>query len=53
MEDFVIAVIRRAALELENYARTGTPIDEIDVWVAWVADRAVASAPTSKGENPG
>jgi hypothetical protein len=39
MEEFVIAVIRRAALELENYASTRAPSDEIDAWLAWVSDK--------------
>ena len=36
LENFVIAVVRRAALELENYARTTSPEDEIDAFLAWV-----------------
>jgi hypothetical protein len=39
MEEFVIAVIRRAALELEAYATTTAPKDDIDAFLAWVRRR--------------
>jgi hypothetical protein len=36
MEQFVIEVIRRAAVELEAYANTTAPIDEIEPFLMWV-----------------
>jgi hypothetical protein len=36
MEEFVIAVIRREALELEVYANTPAALDDIDAFLAWV-----------------
>jgi hypothetical protein len=36
LEDFVIAVIRRAAFELEGYAHTVSPKDNIDDFLSWV-----------------
>lgn len=35
-ENFVITVVRRAALELETYARTPEPRDNIDDFLAWI-----------------
>ncbi len=40
MEEFVIAVIRRAVLELETYANAAAPQDDIDAFLAWVRGRA-------------
>jgi len=42
LENFVIAVIRRAALELEDYALTASPEDNIDDFLAWVKRREAA-----------
>jgi hypothetical protein len=36
LENFVIAVIRRAALELQDYALTASPKDNVDDFLAWV-----------------
>jgi hypothetical protein len=36
MEQFVIEVIRRAAVELEAYANTTAPTDEIEPFLMWV-----------------
>jgi hypothetical protein len=46
LENFVIAVIRRAVLELEGYALTASPEDEIDSFLEWVK-RRVAADPAS------
>jgi hypothetical protein len=42
LENFVITVIRRAALELEIYALTASPEDNIDDFLAWVKRREAA-----------
>jgi hypothetical protein len=39
MEKFVIEVIRRAALELEAYARTAFPKDDIESLLRWVKSK--------------
>jgi hypothetical protein len=39
MEKFVIEVIRRAALELEEYAKTTTPKDDIESLLLWVKSK--------------
>lgn len=39
MEGFVIEVIRRAAVELEGYADTTAPIDEIEPFLKWVKSK--------------
>ena len=44
MEEFVIAVIRREALELEVYANTTVPLDDIDAFLAWVRGRSAPAA---------
>jgi hypothetical protein len=36
MEQFVIEVVRRAAVELEAYANTAAPMDEIEPFLKWV-----------------
>jgi hypothetical protein len=35
-EEFVIGVIRQAAFELERYALTDSPDDDVDAFLAWV-----------------
>ena len=55
LENFVIAVVRRAALELEKYARIASPEDEIDAFLAWVRRHEAQcqrghSASESRGE---
>jgi hypothetical protein len=42
LENFVITVIRRAALELEGYAFTTSPEDNIDSFLTWVKRREAA-----------
>lgn len=42
LENFVTAVVRRAALELEDYAFTASPEDNIDAFLAWVKHRGAA-----------
>jgi hypothetical protein len=42
LENFVITVIRRAALELEEYALTASSEDNIDDFLAWVKRREAA-----------
>jgi hypothetical protein len=42
LENFVITVIRRAALELEDYALSASPEDNIDDFLAWVRRREAA-----------
>jgi len=39
MEQFVIEVIRRAAVELAAYANTKAPIDEIEQFLMWVKSK--------------
>lgn len=39
MEQFVIEVIRRAAVELEAYANTTAPIDEVEPLLMWVKSK--------------
>lgn len=39
LENFVIAVIRRAALELQDYSVTVSPEDNIDAFLAWAGGR--------------
>jgi hypothetical protein len=39
LENFVTTVIRRAALEIENYALSGSPKDNVDDFLAWVKRR--------------
>ena len=43
LEDFVAAVVRRAALELEDYSLTASPEDKVDVFLAWVKRREAQS----------
>lgn len=40
MEEFAIAVVRRAALELEAYANTTTSKDDIGAFLSWVKGRS-------------
>ncbi len=49
MAEFVIAVIRRAALELENYARIAAPTDEIEAWLAWVSSHSASTTASPEG----
>jgi hypothetical protein len=42
LENFVTTVIRRAALELEDYALAASPEDNIDDFLAWVKRREAA-----------
>ncbi len=44
LENFVTTVIRRAALELEDYALTASPKDNIDDFLAWVKRREAVHA---------
>lgn len=41
LENFVIPVLRRAALELDNYAHTTDPDDRIDGLLTWLKRKAV------------
>lgn len=53
LENFVTTVIRRAALELENYALTASPEDNIDAFLAWVKCReAVPTSGAMQSEAP-
>lgn len=45
MEEFVIAVIRRAALELAIYADTAAPKDDIGVFLTWVKAQSEHTRP--------
>ena len=42
LEEFVIAVIRRAAIELEAYASSLDPSDDIDAFMTWVREKSAA-----------
>jgi len=44
LENFVTTVIRRAALELEDYALTASPEDNIDDFLAWAKRREAGRA---------
>jgi hypothetical protein len=48
LENFVTTVIRRAALELENYALTASPEDSIDDFLAWVKRREAVRPEVTK-----
>jgi hypothetical protein len=42
LEEFVIAVIRRAAIELQVYASSPDPSDDIDAFMTWVREKSPA-----------
>lgn len=42
LENFVITVVRRAALELESYALTAAPKDDVGSFLDWVKCREIA-----------
>jgi hypothetical protein len=42
LENFVITVLRRTALELESYALTASPEDNINDFLAWIKYREIA-----------
>jgi hypothetical protein len=51
LENFVTTVIRRTALELEDYALTASPEDNIDHFLAWVKRReAVRTSEARRSE---
>jgi hypothetical protein len=44
MEGFVVTVVRSAVIELEAYAHSGTPADDVDGFLDWVRRRKMTSA---------
>jgi len=42
-EEFALAVLRRAAVELDAYANTEKAVDEIEGLLEWVKSRAVST----------
>jgi hypothetical protein len=44
-EGFVITVLRTAAIELEAYAHSVSPADDIDEFLTWVRQRKMTSVP--------
>lgn len=45
MEVFVATVLRTAVIELEAYAHSACPIDDIDEFLSWVRQRKMAFIP--------
>lgn len=46
MEGFVVSVLRTAVIELEAYAHSAGPVDDIDAFLSWVRQRKMASIPS-------
>ncbi len=46
MEGFVVTVLRTAVIELEAYAHSGGPADDIDEFLTWVRQRKMTSVPS-------
>jgi hypothetical protein len=46
MESFVITVVRACALELEAYASSAMPADDIDKFLSWVRQRRTSPDPS-------
>jgi hypothetical protein len=47
MEGFVVTVLRRVVLELEAYANSACPADDIDKFLHWVRQRKRNSSPSA------
>jgi hypothetical protein len=48
VQNFAITVVRRVVLELEEYALTPSPKDNLDDFLAWTVGRAAARAATRR-----
>ncbi len=46
MEDFVVTILRAAAIELEAYAHSAVPLDNVDAFLRWVRQRKIMSLPS-------
>ena len=47
MEGFVVSVLRRAAIELEAYAHSVGPVDDIEKFLSWVRQRKMTHKPST------
>ena len=47
MEGFVVTVLRKAVIELEAYAHSAGPADDIDEFLGWVRQRKTTSVPSN------
>ena len=47
MEGFVVIVLRRAAIELEAYIYSVSPVDDIEKFLSWVRQRKLTNLPST------